>query len=114
MILGEVVEALALELRSGHSKMETEVRGGYASDLLSDVIAGAKEGDLWVTLQLHQNVVAVAFLNNLAGIIISGGREPDLETINKAEEQEVPIMVTPLSTYEVVGRMYQLGIRKQP
>jgi len=114
MTLGEVVEALSLELRSGRSRIETEVRGGYASDLLSDVIANAKEGDLWVTLQLHQNVVAVAFLNNLAGIIISGGREPDPETINKAEEQEVPIMVTPLCTYEVVGRMYQLGIRKQP
>ncbi len=44
------------------------------SDLLSDVYAGAKEGDLWITLQLHQNIVAVAFLNNLAGIVIVGGR----------------------------------------
>jgi len=62
MTLGEVVKALNLEVRTGQDQMDREVRGGYVSDLLSDVIAGAKEGDLWVTLQLHQNIVAVAFL----------------------------------------------------
>jgi hypothetical protein len=114
MTLGEVAQALGLEVRSGHAKMDVEVLGGYASDLLSDVIAGAKEGDLWVTLQLHQNIVAVAFLNNLAGIVIVGGREPDPDTVKKAEEQEVPLLVSAQPTYEVVGRMYELGIRRQP
>ena len=77
MTLAEVVEALNLDVKAGEDEMDRPVLGGYVSDLLSDVIAGAKEGDLWITLQLHQNVVAVAFLNNLAGIIIVGGREPD-------------------------------------
>ncbi len=112
MTLGDIVEALALEVRAGSDQMDRVVEGGYVSDLLSDVIAGAKEGDLWVTLQLHQNVVAVAFLNNLAGIVIVGGREPEPETLEKAEEQGVPVMVSGLPAYEVVGRLYQMGIRR--
>ena len=113
MTLGEVVEALNLEIRTGKDQMGREVKGGYASDLLSDVIAGATEGDLWLTLQLHQNIVAVAFLNNLAGIVVVGGREPNADTLQKAEEQDVPVMVSPLPTYELAGKLYQLGIRRQ-
>jgi hypothetical protein len=77
------------------------------------VIAGAREGELWLTLQIHQNIVAVAFLNNLAGIVIVGGREPESETLEKAEEQGVPILVSELPSYEVAGRLYQMGIRRK-
>ena len=113
MTLGEVVKALELDVRTGQDEMDREVRGGYVSDLLSDVIAGAKEGDLWITLQLHQNIVAVAFLNSLAGIVIVGGREPEQQTLQKAEEQDVPVMVSPLPSYEVAGRLYEMGIRRE-
>ncbi len=112
MTLGEVVKALDLDVRAGKDEMERAVEGGYVSDLLSDVIAGSQEGDLWMTLQLHQNVVAVAFLNNLAGIIVVGGRDPDPETIEKAEDQGVPIMVSTLQAYELAGRLYEMGIRR--
>ncbi len=113
MTLADVVEALNLDVRAGASEMDREVEGGYVSDLLSDVIAGAREGDLWITLQLHQNIVAVAFLNNLAGIVIVGGREPDPDTLEKAEDQGVPIMVTAMPTYELAGKLYAMGIRRR-
>lgn len=113
MTLEEVVKALNLEVRAGESELERDVVGGYVSDLLSDVIAGAKEGDLWMTLQLHQNIVAVAFLNNLAGIVIVGGREPDPDTLEKAEEQGIPILVTSRRSYEVAGELYQMGVQRQ-
>ena len=113
MTLNEVADALNLEVRSAKEQLNREVKGGYVSDLLSDVIAGTREGDLWITLQLHQNIVAVAFLNNLAGIVIVGGREPDPDTLEKAEEQEVPVLVTSLSAYEIAGKLYKMGIPRQ-
>lgn len=112
MTLSEIVKALNLDVRTGESLMDGKVQGGYVSDLLSDVIAGAVEGDLWLTLQVHQNIVAVAFLNNLAGIVIVGGREPDALTIQKAIEQEVAVMCSDLSAYELAGRLYQMGVRR--
>jgi len=54
--------------------------------------------------------VAVAFLNNLAGIVIVGGREPDPDTLEKAEDQGIPVLVTSMRTYEVAGRLYSMGI----
>jgi predicted transcriptional regulator len=46
----------------------------------------------------------------LAGIILTGGREPDADTVQKAEEEGIPILVSPLFTFELVGRLYQIGI----
>jgi hypothetical protein len=33
--------------------------------------------------------------------------------VQRAEEEGVPILCTPLPTYEVVGRLYRLGIHGQ-
>ena len=108
--LVDLVQALDLTVSAGSQELEKPVTGGYASDLLSDVIANSKEGDVWLTLQSHQNIVAVAFLNILAGIIIVNGRQPEEATIQKAQEQGVVVMCSAFPTYEVAGRLYQLGV----
>jgi predicted transcriptional regulator len=112
--LADVVEKLALEVRTGDRRLDTEVTGGYSSDLMSDVIANGKKGNVWVTLQVHQNIVAVASVNDLAGIVLVKGREPEQEAIEMAEVEGMPILVTQLPTFEVVGRLYQLGISGMP
>ncbi len=108
--LKEVIEKLDLEVKSAKGNLEAEVKGGYVSDLLSDVMANSKKGDIWVTLQIHPNIAAVGTLKELAGIIINNGREPEGETLKKAEVEALPIMVSKLPAFELVGRMYELGI----
>jgi hypothetical protein len=108
--LTELIQKLNLSVRSAKGSLEQEVAGGYASDLLSDVLAHAEEGDLWITLQVHQNIVAVASMKNLAGIILVNGREPERETVEKAEAENVVIMVSELPAFELVGRLYSLGV----
>ena len=88
-----------------------EVTGGYASDLLSDVMANSREGDLWVTMQKHVNIVAVAQLNSLAGIVLVNGRQPDEATAARAEAEQIPIISTALQAFDVIGILYGLGIR---
>jgi hypothetical protein len=110
MTLNDLVKELGLEVRAGGSALETEVRGGYASDLLSDVIAHGQPGDLWVTLQRHQNIVAVASLKRLAGIVLVNGREPEADTLQKAGAEGVPLLVSALPTFELVGRLCGLGL----
>ncbi len=110
MKLNELIEKLNLDVRSAKANLECEVTGGYASDLLSDVLANSKEGNIWVTLQVHHNIVAVACMNNLAGIILVNGREPEQETIDKAEKENLVIMVTEMPTFELVGKLYSLGV----
>jgi len=110
MTLEEICRQLHLEVRAAPGKLGAEVTGGYASDLLSCVMAKAQAGFVWVTLQSHPNIVAVASLANLAGIIITEGMNPDPATIEKAEEQGIPILTTPLTTFTVVGRLFELGV----
>lgn len=111
MKLAELVEKLEMNVRTAAGGLDVEVTRGYASDLLSDVIGHAQEGDLWITLQMHQNIVAVAVMKSLAGIILVNAREPEEETIRKAEAEGVPVMISALPTFELVGKMFELGLR---
>ncbi len=110
MTLAEVVNKLRLNVKTGNERLDVEVTRGYVSDLMSDVMANAREGDLWVTLQIHQNIVAVAVMKSLSGIILVNGREPQEETLRKAATEQIPVLVSSLPAFELVGQLYQLGI----
>ena len=110
MKVSDLVKSFELKIRTGKDRLHEEVTGGYASDLLSDVIAHSRKGNIWVTIQTHPNIVAVATMKELAGIILTGGREPDSDTLQKAEEEGIPILVSPLFTFELAGKLYQMGI----
>lgn len=113
MKISEIVKGLSLEVKSANENLEKEVTGGYVSDLLSDVIANCKEGNIWITLQTHQNIIAVAVLRELSGIILVNGKSPDADTIKKANEEGIPLMASSLPAFEIVGRLYNIGIRCQ-
>ena len=85
--------------------------GGYSSDLLSCVMAGAKKGNIWITLQAHLNIVAIAALNEVAAIIITEDAHPDAASIDKANEQGVILLATNQPTYKVNGKLWQMGLR---
>ena len=106
MKLNELVEKMEFEVRTGGDRLDVEVTKAYASDLLSDVMAHAAEGAVWVTLQTHQNIVAVAVMKSLAAIILVNGREPDAETIAKARTEKIPILVSQLAAFELAGRLF--------
>jgi hypothetical protein len=111
MKLDEIVKACNLQVAYGEELMDREVSGGYASDLLSDVMANSKKGDIWITLQVHPNIVAVAKLKEIVGIIMINGRKPEQETINKAQAEALPIMLTDSPAFELIGKLYNMGIR---
>lgn len=111
MKLKELGQQLSLEVRTAARKLEVEVTGGYSSDLLSYVMAKAQAGNVWITIQGHPNIVAVASLLNLAGIIITENSPLDPVTLEKAEQEGVPILTTPLTTFVLAGKLYELGVR---
>ena len=110
MKLKELPERLNLERNTPHAPMEAEVKTGYSSDLLSDVLANSVEEDLWVTRQTHLNIVAIAVMRDLSGILLVNGAQPNPDTLEKAEEKMIPILRTMLPRFEIVGRLHQLGV----
>jgi hypothetical protein len=106
--LQSIVKTLNLRIRCGEDKLKEEIRGGYTGDLLSDVMGNSKAGDIWITRQIHQNIVAVASLKEHAGIILVQGCEPAKDTLDKAIKEGIPILVSDLSAFELTGRIYNL------
>lgn len=111
MTLKDIREKLGLKTVNESDRMTVEVHRGYVSDLLSDVIANAAGDDVWVTIQVHKNIVAVAVLKEIAGIIVPNGKELHRDTIDAAREQNVAILTSDVPGFEVVGRLYGMGIK---
>ena len=111
MKVNQIVSALSLTVSAGSRGLEAEVTGGYSSDMLSCAMAGAAQGNLWVTLQGHLNVVAVATLNEVAGVIVTEGKPVSPEALSKANDEGIPILTTHLGTFEVCGRLWELGVK---
>jgi len=90
-----------------------EPTSGYVSDLLSCVMAGAKKDGVWVTLQSHDNIVAVAALLDVTAVIITEDAQPDPATITRANSRNIILLSTPQSSFTVVGQLWELGLRSE-
>jgi predicted transcriptional regulator len=108
MKVSELVEKLGLKVYSGQNGLDREIKGGYVSDLLSDVMGNATEGMVWITLQVHQNVMAIASLKDLAAIILVNNLDPQENTIVHSNNENIPLLGTSLPAFEIAGKMYQL------
>ncbi len=112
MNIQQVIDQLQLTiLTTPQDFQHIEPTAGYTSDLLSCVMAGAQHGSIWVTLQAHGNIVAVASLLEITAIIITEGAMPDEATINKANEQGITLLSTPDSSFQVIGKLWEMGLQ---
>jgi hypothetical protein len=108
MNLKDLAERLALDVLQPLGNFDVAVSGGYTGDLLSDVMGNAKERNIWITCQTHENIVAVARLKNLAAIILVNGRKPEDSALGKARDERVIILGTPESAFTITGALSQL------
>ena len=112
MTLADIIAKLDLTILTTPNNLEAITPdGGYVSDLLSCVVAGAQPGNIWVTLQAHMNVVAVAALRDVSAVIITENAQPDADVIEKASQQGVILLSTKEPSYQVVGKLWELGVR---
>jgi hypothetical protein len=109
MKLIEIVDKLNLKVFSNENKLaETEVTGGYTSDLLSDVMGNAQEGQVWITLQNHKNVMAVASLKDLAAVVLVKGIKPEDSFLKQSIVEGIPVLGTGKQEFEMSGELYNL------
>jgi len=92
-------------------KKQFDITRGHASDLLSDVLANAPEGGILVTIQVHINVIAVALHAGLSAVIFSSGMVPEERIRQKAVEEGLPLFMSEQTSFNVVGKLYELGLR---
>ncbi len=108
MQVRDILTILDLKVFGGNQGLDREISGGYTSDLLSDVMGHADNGRIWITLQTHKNVIAVASLKELAAVILIKGLEPDADMLAQAEEEGIPILGTNDQAFETTGKLFNL------
>lgn len=108
MTVKDLVEALNLKVYSGSEGLNKEITGGYTSDLLSDVMGSVDEGMVWVTLQTHVNVMAIASLKEVSAVVLVKNLVPEANTVEQSNNENVPILGTSESTFEITGKIFQL------
>lgn len=111
MKLSDIVNRLNLNILCGEDLLDREVTGAYSGDLLSDVLASASEGDVWMTIQVHPNVVPIALMKGLSAILAVNGKRPDDSTLDKAREENIPVLGTEWDAYQASGRLWELGLK---
>lgn len=108
MNVKDIVAALKLKVLGGIAGLENKITGAYTSDLLSDVMGNVNDGNVWITLQTHKNVVAIASLREVSAIILVKNLQPDADMLEKANQEGIPVLGTPQETFEISGKLYQL------
>ncbi len=108
MTIENIISTFQLTVITGSDFLQKPVKGAYASDLLSDVMGRAKEGEVWITMQTHKNIVAVASLKEISAVIIVNGGKPDEDTISAAILEGVILLGSNNSAFKVSGELYKL------
>ncbi|QEK12320.1 AraC family transcriptional regulator [Crassaminicella thermophila] len=110
MKVNDLIKKENFKLLTDNQTISKEIKGVYCCDLLSWVMANAKAGDAWITVQTHMNIVAVASLLEISCIIIPESIDVDMDTINKANEENIPIISTDLNSYGIFCILHDLGL----
>ena len=109
MMLREVINNLDIKMLN-KSNLDKEVKGCYIGDLLSNVMANARKGQIWITIQGHQNIIAVSLLTDVSAVVVAENAEVDEKAIQRAEEKGVNLLRTELTAYEFAKRLTDMGV----
>ena len=108
MKVKDLQNRLNLVLAAGEKGLDRPLSGGYCGDLLSDVMANASEHNVWLTVQAHKNIVAVAVLKKIACIIITCGNQPDQDACHKADEEKIPLFLSNRSAFDLAADLFRV------
>lgn len=109
MTTQELIEKIGLKPLSQFE--HREITGVFVSDMLSDVMANAKSGNLWLTVQTHKSIIPAANLVDISAIVVTNGKQVPQETVDLATRYKIAVLSTVLPTFDLVGKLYGLGLR---
>lgn len=110
MKVNKMVKALGLQVLAGEEGLDREVNGVYICDLLSFVMSHGKKGNVWITVQIHPNIIAVAVLLELSCIILPENLEIEQLTLEKANTEKIAVLKYTEDAYSLAAKLKELGV----
>lgn len=109
MKISDIISLASLEIYAGGDQ-DREIKGAITGDLLSFIMAEAMEDWLWITIQVHLNVAAVAVLRDVPFIVAASGRKPGKDLIDRCLIEGIVLAGYPGSAFELAGKLWEAGL----
>ena len=109
MKVSELAEKAGLD--SLNEFKDRDIEGVYISDMVSDIITGAKANGILVTLQTHKSLIAAANLVDVAAVVFVRGKKPADDVIELAKKAGIGLFVSDVDTWSFATKLNELGIR---
>ena len=106
MNLKDVKRLLNAEICCGEGKMECDVNGICASDMMSDVLASDERNTVLLTGLVNVQVIRTAEMLDMSCIVFVGSKRPTAQMISLAEENGMVVMTTPSKMFDCCGMLY--------
>lgn len=110
MKVREIAERLKLRPLTEEAGLDREIGGAYCGDLLSWVMSHGAKDNIWITVQVHPNIVAVAVLVEFSCVIIPEEIEVDSITLEKARNEGIAILHSPDNAFEICSKLKAAGV----
>ena len=111
MLLSEIKNLLGCRSLTSENLLDKEIEFCLGADLMSDVLRFARIGSLLLTGITNKQVLQVAEIMDLKGIIFVRGKEPEKSIITEAEKRKLPLMTTDKLLFDTCGILYTNGLR---
>lgn len=110
MKLSEIARILESDFLAGEDKKENDFKYCRGCDLMSDVLSTSAEDSVFLTGLVTLQAIRTASVSGAGAIVFVRNKKPSAEVVALARQEDIPLLVTPLSMFVSCGRLYQEGM----
>lgn len=110
MNIEELIEIVDGKLCTVGNDLSREIKGGCGADLMSDVLASIQPEAVLLTGLCNPQVIRTAQMADVSAVVLVRGKNPPQETVDLANSERIPLIITPYGMFELCGRLYQAGL----
>lgn len=110
MNLKEIIDIIEGKLYTDGVRIDWDIKGACAADLMSDVLAMAKPDAILLTGLCNPQVIRTAQMADVRAIAFVRGKRPSCEMIELAVTENIPLISSPFGMFELCGRLFEAGL----
>ena len=110
MKIADVSALLGCTLACGAQNLDKPLSSACGADLMSDVLAFAKENCALLTGMVNPHVIRTAEMLDVLCIVFVRGKIPSQEICSLAEQKDITLLCSKHTLYEACGILYTNGL----
>ncbi|NLG24621.1 MAG: hypothetical protein GX558_04650 [Clostridiales bacterium] len=110
MTIARIRELLDARVLTGDDHLDADIAVACGCDLMSDVLAFAKENMALLTGLTNQHSVRTAEMLDVRLVVYVRGKQPTPDVVEMAAERDIALLATDLTLFNACGMLYANGM----